>query len=559
MVGVSANTSHAFLWQNGTMTDLGTLPGDDSSIPAAINGVGQVAGISFIGSSLHYRGFIWQNGVMTDLGTLAGMDVSFITGLNDRGQVVGDLQEPNGGAYHAFVWQNGAMTDLGNLGGASSYPNAINNVGQIVGFSDTSSGSMQAFLWENNTMTALGTLPGIDWSIAYAINDVGQIVGSINDVCTSSGYCPSHAILWQNGTVTDLGAGDGYGAYAINDLGQVAGWRIENGATLHAFVWQNGTIIDLDPVSGWDSSFAYKINRFGRVVGVSQSASGNTGRATLWTITTHNTPVGSFVPVSPVLGVTMQFPAVTIAGDTTATGDATPPPSGSTVDGSVWDISTTATYIGPVTICLPYHSAINPNPRLYHYVRGAWVDITTGFVPATQVVCGTAMSFSPFAVLVPSAVPFASFTARVEITRSHVITKHAADSFEIEGRGVLNAASNGIAPNVENVTVKLGPLSLTIPAGSFVKKADKDDDHGKNDDEHGKMDRDDRITTYNFKGVIAGVLLSAEIEQGPNHTFRFQFEGHQASFGLVSNPVTVGLAIGDDVGQVVVKADIDKK
>ena len=42
------------------------------------------------------------------------------------------------------------------------------------------------------------------------------------------------------------------------------------------------------------------------------------------------------------------------------------------------------------------------------------------------------------------------------------------------------------------------------------------------------------------------------------HTVRFQFEGRQANLSLVKNPVTVRLTIGDNVGQVVVKADIDK-
>ena len=353
-------------------------------------------------------------------------------------------------------------------------------------------------------------------------------------------------------------ASDGslYGTTNIGGAGFGTVFKLDaNGTftTLHTFIplLTDGYLTDgLNPSSG-----ALIQATDGNFYGTTLKG-GAWGAGVLFRLAGDNTPIGTNVFVMPAAGfpVTVILGDVTSPGNTTATGDATPPPSGSTVDGSVWDISTTATYIGPLTICLPYHSAINPNPRLFHYVRGAWVDVTTGFVPATQVVCGTSMSLSPFAVLIPSAARFASFTARVEITRSHAIKKNGGDSFEVEGRGVLNAASNGLAPKVENVTVSLGAFSLTIPAGSFVKKADKDDDHGKRD----RDDRDDRITTYHFKGVIAGVSLSAEIELGPRHTFRFEFEGQHASFGLVSNPVTVGLAIGDDVGQVVVKADIDK-
>jgi YVTN family beta-propeller protein len=164
-----------------------------------------------------------------------------------------------------------------------------------------------------------------------------------------------------------------------------------------------------------------------------------------------------------------------------------------------------------------------------------------------------------------ATVPFASLTALVEIERSHRLTNQAGDSFELHGHGVLGQASEGIAPDATDVTLSLGSLSLRVPAGSFVKKMDADEDQAgtDRDRDHGdrhadRHDRDDRITTYRFKGVIAGVSLSAEIEQGPKHSFRFQFEGRKADLRAVVNRVTVALAIGKNAGQVVVKADIDR-
>ena len=70
------------------------------------------------------------------------------------------------------------MTDLGTLGGDNSgdLSMGINNHGQIVGQSDTSSGKAHAFLWEDGTMTDLGTLGG-DNSGALFINNRSQIVG----------------------------------------------------------------------------------------------------------------------------------------------------------------------------------------------------------------------------------------------------------------------------------------------------------------------------------------------------------------------------------------------
>ncbi|MGA8620713.1 MAG: hypothetical protein WB660_19580 [Candidatus Sulfotelmatobacter sp.] len=74
------------------------------------------------------------------------------------------------------------MQDLGTLpGDILSIAYAINDQGQIVGQSIAANGNSRAFIWQNGVMTDLNTLiaPGSSLSLLYAndINDQGEIVG----------------------------------------------------------------------------------------------------------------------------------------------------------------------------------------------------------------------------------------------------------------------------------------------------------------------------------------------------------------------------------------------
>jgi probable HAF family extracellular repeat protein len=179
---------HAFLWDRGVLTDLGALPGQLSTYSQAfaINDHGQVVGESGIRDSEGHP-FVWSKGVMTDIGTLGGPTGS-AQAINNKGQVVGyadttvpDPSNPGGVISHAFIWAGGNAQDLGSdRKDAGSQANGINNHGQIVGFSVDNAG-FRAVLWQGGTIIDLGTrIPahsGWKLSGANAITDRGQIVG----------------------------------------------------------------------------------------------------------------------------------------------------------------------------------------------------------------------------------------------------------------------------------------------------------------------------------------------------------------------------------------------
>src|SRR5207248_1917657 len=110
---------------------------------------------------------VWQNGQLTNLGTIGGFIISACC-INDSGQAVGSgytsSEAPN---YHAWLSDKfSGMRDLGSLGtGTNSYStaNAINNLGQVVGWTFTS-GGMRPFLYRSGAMQVLGTLQSGDIS-----------------------------------------------------------------------------------------------------------------------------------------------------------------------------------------------------------------------------------------------------------------------------------------------------------------------------------------------------------------------------------------------------------
>ena len=291
---------HAVLWKNNEIFDLGTLGTGVESAGTYIDNGGVVVGISTIDTSFDpfasfgpfsspTHAFIWKNGGMRDLGTLGGPD-SFIAGLcnDERTDLVAGVSLTNSTpnpstsfpTLHAFLWEDGAMLDIPTLGGTFAVAQCPNNQGQVIGTSNLKgdpgcNGSLSfcdqhTFLWDHGTLRDLGTLGGT-FSVPFWLNEAGEAVGG----ATTPGDQAFHATLWKDGVITDLGTlvGDCFSqALAINSQGQIVGESFNcDTNTLRAVLWDKGSIIDLNAAIPPNSSLqlreTFNINDRGEIVG----------------------------------------------------------------------------------------------------------------------------------------------------------------------------------------------------------------------------------------------------------------------------------------------------
>ena len=239
-------TCRPFIWQNGDMSALPTLGGNNGQA-SAINSRGQVVGAAETantesGCSFHAAPpVLWTKGVAQELPMVQGDTDGFAFGINNSGEAVGGTGACTS-INHAASWQNGIVQELPSLGGAfNNMAFAVNSTAEIAGVSDLAGdATFHATIWQNGTVTDLGTIAGDFASFATGLNDKGQVVGTSFD----ASFSPAHGFIWQNGVMTDISTLFPAGFYLfptmankINASGQISGMATDlNDGTIHAFL-----------------------------------------------------------------------------------------------------------------------------------------------------------------------------------------------------------------------------------------------------------------------------------------------------------------------------------
>jgi probable HAF family extracellular repeat protein len=233
---LALNNSGQVLYSNSISSN-----GTSAALPAgfiatAINASGQVVGQNAAGHAA-----LFDQGTLTDLGVLPGQnpatDASYATAINAAGEVLG-YTVPVGGTQQWFIYSGGVMTGFDSLPGmpAGSRGYGINDLGAITGA--TGSTADDIFIYDHGVFTNLGGGEG------FAINSVGQVTGSLP---TPPGHIHAPAFLYSNGQIINLGGvptGASGAGISINASGQLVGNSYSNDFGAHAFLY-NGMMNDL--------------------------------------------------------------------------------------------------------------------------------------------------------------------------------------------------------------------------------------------------------------------------------------------------------------------------
>lgn len=203
-----------------------------------------------------------------DLGVIAGDTRSGANAINDNGQIVG-WSINSSGKIRAVLFDstgNSNNTDLGTLGGDRSYAYDINNYGDIVGYAEDNSDLNKATYFDisgggsNHNLDPLNPYE----SYARSVNNNLEIVGAVG--VDEGGYPTGRAAYFDGSVAHDLGASWGVQSYAycINDNSEIVGSVALNLIASDALYF--------DPALGWDYAIISEgvplsINNNGQMVG----------------------------------------------------------------------------------------------------------------------------------------------------------------------------------------------------------------------------------------------------------------------------------------------------
>jgi probable HAF family extracellular repeat protein len=233
--------THAFIYEQGAMRDLGTFGGPELFSAAQAVTTEDIGGYCDSADQTRIIPCLWAGSTtIMALDTLGGED-GYIDAMNEKGDALGNSQTAAGDTHCTYWPALGGVIDCHppTGGGTLSFGMDLNSTGLYVGTAYPSTGS-RGFLGLPYGTVLLLPLPGDTHSVANSINNLGDIPGQGCRYPDRFGVC--RAIVWQNGMPVDLQPrvtnADGWTlqhALGISEDGWIIGVGMRNGQQ-HSFV-----------------------------------------------------------------------------------------------------------------------------------------------------------------------------------------------------------------------------------------------------------------------------------------------------------------------------------
>jgi probable HAF family extracellular repeat protein len=205
-----------------------------------------------------------------------------IRSMNSTNEVAGAFQTNPRKASSALIFlaNHGVEDVAGEQGAGSSVAYGINDQGEIAGAYNTSTAQRPFRAVRRLGFQELALPPGSNGGLAYAINEIGEAAGYV------SGTTGIRPVWWnRRGEVQLLQSPGNLTAQALdlNDRGDIVG--VSGGEPKAAVLWpKKGGIVSLGTLPGFTHSEAVAISENGTIAGVATGVGEfpNRSRAVLW-------------------------------------------------------------------------------------------------------------------------------------------------------------------------------------------------------------------------------------------------------------------------------------
>jgi probable HAF family extracellular repeat protein len=250
--GTASGTTAGFIESGGTFTTI-DIPGSQETIPEGINNAGEVVGFFRDTTGTTEASFIYNsNGFITFSDPAAEPNQTYANSINNNGVIAGTYGAASDGKAHGFNYDGAAFTTISDP--AATYRGtalaATNDFGDSTGsyFVSPAQPEIQTGFIETGGVFENLAVPGAVDTFPNAINDNGEVVGYFSDSLRAHGFSDIGGVF----TTFDVPQADPGSTFAqaVNSLGTIGGYYF-SGPNVYGFLDVGGQFTTItDPDSG---------------------------------------------------------------------------------------------------------------------------------------------------------------------------------------------------------------------------------------------------------------------------------------------------------------------